>query len=285
MPKKNMKGFLFIAPSLIGLLVFYIFPFGINLSYCFRKIGDKAYSLENVVYNMKRVFSSFSFQVALRNNAIFLGIAIPFIIIISFLIAVMLRKATPINSFLRSAYFMPLVIPSAATIVVFQILFEKTGFINHVLSRMGLNDVDFFTGKYAMLTMVFIYIWKYCGYNIFLFIVGINAIPVEVFEAAKLDGASKFKTMYHITLKMISSTMFFVFIMSLINSFKIFREVYLLTGDYPPDNLYLLQHYLNNNFRNFNYQNLSVASLITFTFIIFVIAIIYLRKNRLGKED
>lgn len=281
---KKIKPYLFIAPSVIGLLIFYIVPFTVNIGYCFTLAESDTVSPLNLFRNIGHVFSSYSFQLAIKNNAIFLLIAIPSIIVVSFFLAVALLKATASNGVFRTAFFMPLVIPTAATIVVFQILFEKSGFINHMLNVLSLDTVDFLESRYSLLIMVLIYVWKYCGYNMLLFIVGINAIPKEYYEAAKIDGAGRFKCLYYITLKMIKSTMFFVIIMSLINSFKIFREVYLLTGDYPPDKLYLLQHYLNNNFTNFNYQNLSIASLITFTFVLLVLGLLYLRRNRFGKE-
>lgn len=281
---KKIKPYLFIAPSVIGLLIFYIIPFTVNIGFCFTLAENDSISLLNLAKNIGKVFSSYSFKLAIRNNSIFLLMAIPTIIVVSFILAVALLKATVSNKIFRSAFFMPLVIPTAATIVVFQILFEKSGFINHVLNSLNMETVDFLENRYSLLIMALIYVWKYCGYNMLLFIVGINAIPKEYYEAARIDGAGRIKCLWYITLRLIKSTMFFVIIMSLINSFKIFREVYLLTGDYPPERLYLLQHYLNNNFTNFNYQNLSVASLITFTFILLILGLLYLRRNRAERE-
>ncbi len=283
MIKKKIKPYLFIAPSVIGLIIFYIAPFLVNIGYCFSWAEDDSVSPLNLFRNIGHVFTSYSFQLAIKNNAVFLILALPAIIVISFLLAVLLLKATSSNAVFRTAFFMPLVIPTAATIVVFQILFEREGFINHVLNVMNLDTVNFLNSSFSLLIMVLIYVWKYCGYNMLLFIVGINTIPKEYYEAARIDGAGRVKCLWYITLRLVKSTMFFVIIMSLINSFKIFREVYQLTGDTPPDNLYLMQHYLNNNFNNFNYQNLSIASLITFTFILFVLGILYIRRNRLDK--
>ncbi|WP_197662113.1 carbohydrate ABC transporter permease [Mobilitalea sibirica] len=280
-----MRPYLFIAPSVLGLLIFYIMPFMVNVSYCFTLAENDSVTPLNLFRNIGHVFTSYSFQLALKNNALFLLLAMPAIIIVSFLLALLLLRVTVSNAVFRTAFFMPLVIPTAATIIVFQILFEQSGFINHVLRVFNMNTVDFLDSRYSLLIMVIIYVWKYCGYNMLLFIVGINAIPKEYYEAAKIDGAGKIKCMYYITLKLIKSTMFFVIIMSLINSFKIFREVYLLTGDYPSERLYLLQHYLNNNFRNFNYQNLSIASLMTFTFVMLILGFLYLRRNRIEKGE
>ena len=101
---------------------------------------------------------------------------------------------------------------------------------------------------------------------------------------AMLEGAGPVRQFFSIKLRYISPTVLFVTILSLINSFKIFREVYLLTGNYPYDSLYLLQHYMNNMFRNLNYQRLSTAALLMAAVMAVVIGLLFLVDNKLGKD-
>jgi multiple sugar transport system permease protein len=110
------------------------------------------------------------------------------------------------------------------------------------------------------------------------------AIPRDVLEVSLLDGASSFKQFWFIKLRYITPTIFFVGIMSLINSFKVFREVYLLTGDYPYDTLYMLQHFMNNTFRSLDYQKLSSAAIIMCIVMIIVIGILFIVEDKFGKD-
>ena len=144
--------------------------------------------------------------------------------------------------------------------------------------------MDWFKSSYSQLVVVILFLWKNLGYNMILFMAALGAIPKDVLEVSVLDGASVWDQFWHIKFRYITPTIFFVGIMSLINSFKVFREVYLLTGDYPFDSLYMLQHFMNNTFRNLDYQKLSAAAVVMALFMVVLIAVLFKVEDWFGKD-
>ena len=122
------------------------------------------------------------------------------------------------------------------------------------------------------------------GNNMILFMSALGSIPKDIIEVAQLEAAGKFTIFFKIKLRYIGSTILFVIILSLINSFKVFREVYLLSGDYPYDSLYMLQHFMNNTFASMDYQKLSAAAIIMCLFMIVVIGILFFIENKVGED-
>ena len=169
--------------------------------------------------------------------------------------------------------------PIASVVYVWQIFFDDYGVINNLLQKMGLDTVSFFKGPWSMALVIFIFVWKNCAYNIILFSAGLRKIPKEVREPAYLDGANRAQVVTKIVLPLLRPTTFFVILLTVISSFKIFREVYLLYGQYPDEHLYMIQHFMNNNFYNLNYPRLSAASIVLSIFII-VIMLIFFRFER-----
>ena len=117
-----------------------------------------------------------------------------------------------------------------------------------------------------------------------LFMAALASIPKDILEVAKLESAKPIQTFFYIKIRYLSSTILFVTIMSLINSFKVFREVYLLTGDRPYDTLYMMQHYMNNMFKSLDYQKLSAAAILMALVMIVIIGILFLAENHFGKD-
>ena len=115
-----------------------------------------------------------------------------------------------------------------------------------------------------------------------LFLAGLSRIPRDYSEAARIDGAGSFQTFWHITMPLLAPTFFFVFIISIMNSFKVFREAYALGGEYPHESIYMLQHFMNNNLLNLNYQRVSTASLYVFIVILLLVLLLYLRRQKKG---
>ena len=117
-----------------------------------------------------------------------------------------------------------------------------------------------------------------------LFLAALNAIPGEILESASMDGAGPVKRFFAIKLHYLSPTIFFVGIMSLINSFKIFREVYLLTGDYPFDNLYMLQHFMNNKFTQLDYSMLSSGAIVMCIAMIIIVGVLFFAESKFDSD-
>jgi multiple sugar transport system permease protein len=149
---------------------------------------------------------------------------------------------------------------------------------------LGGTSIDWFKSEFSQLTIVLLYLWKNVGYNMILFMAALAGIPKDITEAAALDGASGLQTFFRIKVPYLSSTILFVTILSVINSFKVFREVYLLTGDYPYDSLYLLQHFMNNMFKSLDYQKLSSAAILMGIVMVLIIGLLFWIDRKLGKD-
>ena len=132
--------------------------------------------------------------------------------------------------------------------------------------------------------VLLLFLWKNLGYNMILFMSGLANIPKELLEVASVEGASPFYKFFNIKLRYLSPTVLFVTILSLINSFKVFREVYLLTGDYPYESLYMLQHFMNNTFRALDYQKLSAAAVVMALVMVVIIALLFWIEDAFGKD-
>jgi len=273
--KEAFAALLFILPSLIGISVFYIVPYII----CFVKsmfIGNTFVGLSNYI----ELFENKTFLLALKNTGIFTVIATALLMLVSFLIALFLNSFKKISSFFKSALLIPVVVPVASLVSVWQLLFDDFGAVNGLLTKLGLNSVGFFNSPFSMVMIIIIYVWKYCGFCVVLFTAGLSSVPKEYYESARIDGASRFKLITKITVPLITPTTFFVFLMEIIYSFKIFREVFSLFGDYPNENVYFLQNFINNNYYNLNYPRLSAASVILSLFIILLLLIFYLFERK-----
>ena len=273
--KQVVWAYIFLLPSLIGIAVFYVIPYIMCIYSSFVSKGRFA-GLDNYI----KLFQNKAFLYALRNTVIFTAVAIPLLMIISFLIAKFLASFKKISAFFRSAYLMPIVIPAASLIYVWQLLFDDYGVVNNLLSSLGIDTVQFFSSGFSMVMIIIIYIWKNCGFCVILFTAGLANLPKSVHESAYLEGASGFKTTIKITLPLITPTTFFVFLMAVINSFRMFRESFSLFGTYPNENIYFLQNFINNNYNNFNYPQLSSSAIVMSLIFIGLMLIFFLYERK-----
>lgn len=280
--KKTVCSLLFLAPSFIGVLLFFFVPFSVVVYY---SMIDNPVRKNFVLFdNFIALMSNKAFQMAAANTLKFTLVSVPLAVILSLLMACMLDKSIPFKSQFRSFFLTPMMVPVASVVLVFQVIFNQNGVLNEFLSVFGQDKIDWFKSDYAMVIVVILFLWKNLGYNMILFMAGLAAVPQEVMDAAKMDGAGDFQMFVHLKLKYLSPTIFFVTIFSIINSFKVFREVYLLTGDYPYESLYMLQHFMNNAFQSLNYQRLSVAAIVMSLFMIVIIGILFVAENHFGKD-
>ena len=262
--KKTVCSLLFLAPSFIGVLLFFFIPFGVVVYY---SMIDNPVRKNFVLFdNFIALMSNKAFQMAAANTLKFTLVSVPLAVILSLLMACMLDKSILFKSQFRSFFLTPMMVPVASVVLVFQVIFNQNGVLNEFLSVFGQDKIDWFKSDYAMVIVVILFLWKNLGYNMILFMAG------------------DFQMFVHLKLKYLSPTIFFVTIFSIINSFKVFREVYLLTGDYPYESLYMLQHFMNNAFQSLNYQRLSAAAIVMSLFMIVIIGILFAAENHFGKD-
>jgi len=193
-------------------------------------------------------------------------------------IALMLRRVGGFGKTVLGAFFvLPLVVPSGSIVHFWQSLFGLNGFLNGLFFHEPINWLN---TEYTLFIIVFIFLWKNVGFNIVLYLAGLNLIPKEFYENAAIDGAGKLRQFFSITLVYLMPTTFIVFLLSIIQSFQAFREIFLLTGAYPHRSVYMLQHYLNNMFTALDYQRLSAAAyILTFAIVVLVLIMLYVQKR------
>lgn len=271
-----------IAPSLIGVLAFFIIPFGIVIYY--SMINNPIMHEFVGFQNYSKLFVNDAFRRAAKNTTLFSVVSVPLSLVLSLGLAVILERNIPGKSVFRTFFLSPLMVPIASVVLVWQVLFHNHGTINQVIEACGGNGIDWLKSAKGQVILVCMFLWKNLGYNMILFMSALSGIPKDIIEVAELEGASKLYQFFHIKLRYLSPTILFVLILSLINSFKIFREVYLLTGDYPFDRLYMLQHFMNNTFNSLDYQKLSAAAVLFAGIMIVIIAILLFAENHFGKD-
>ena len=282
----RMRDFLsslcFSGPSFVGMLLFYIIPFLIVIYYSFT-VGLTDHSFAGLK-NYINVLQNGAFKIAVRNTAMFSAIAVPLAVILALALALLLEARIPLKSQFRTFFLSPMMVPIASIILIGQVLFHYTGVVNEFLSVFGADKIDWLKSDYCMVVIIVLFLWKNLGYNMILFMAALSNIPRELLEVAEVEGASAAYQFFHIKLRYLSPTVLFVTILSIINSFKVFREIYLLTGNYPYDGLYMMQHFMDNMFNSTDYQRLSAAAVLLAIVIVILIALLFFVENIFGKD-
>lgn len=280
--KERRTASLFLVPSVILVSLFYLLPFLVIIAY---SVEDNPITKNFVgIANYIRILQNDAFKLASWNTIKFSLMAVPLAVIISLLMALLLDQSIPLASKFRTIFLSPMMVPVASVILVFRVLFDYNGAINEIIRFFGGANIDWIKSNYAPFVILALFLWKNLGYNMILFLAGLGTIPKELMEVAYLDSSNAFKLFFKIKIRYLSPTILFVTIMSLINSFKIFREVYLLSGNYPHGSVYTLQHFMNNMFESLDYQKLSSGAILMCLVMIVIIGILYLAENKFGKD-
>ena len=280
--KDFLQSMCFLSPSLIGVCVFFIVPFGVVVYYSLIDgVGSR-----NFVFldNFIKLFRNSAFLLAAKNTLTFSAWAVPLAVALSMILALMLEAHIPMKSQFRTFFLSPMMVPVASVVLIWQVLFNFNGTVNEFLLLFGADKIDWLQSAHSQAVVIILFLWKNLGYFMILFMAGLANIPKELLEVADVEGASEWYKFFAIKLRYLSPTVLFVTILSLINSFKVFREVYLLTGDYPYETLYMLQHFMNNTFKSLDYQKLSAAAVVMALVMVFIIALLFKAEDWFGKD-
>ena len=278
---KRSSG-LFIAPSFLGVMTFFVVPFFVIIYY---SVVDNPIS-RNFVFldNFKNVINNAAFRQAVSNTVKFAGISVPLAVVLSLLLAILLESKIPFRSQFRTFCLSPMMVPVASVVLIWQVLFHYNGVVNDMLAVFGADPIDWFKSNLGRVVLTILFLWKNLGYNMILFMAALSSIPKDILEVARMESATALQTFFHIKIRYLSSTILFVTIMSLINSFKVFREIYLLSGDYPYDSIYMLQTFMNNTFQKLDYQKLSSAAVMMSIVMVVIIGFLFIVENYFGKD-
>lgn len=277
-------AFLFLLPMLFGIFLFYYFPFFVAIKESFWK---KSAGFTGV-YEYQKLFLSESFWMSVRNMAVFFLFSIPLLFLLSLSAALSMRYLNRKNCRIVPALFLlhllPMLLPSAVIAVIFKIFLETYGVLNGILAEQGRESINFFYSKYDVLFLAGIYLWKNYGYCMVVLYGGMNGVPEETIESAKLDGAGNFIIFVRVILPQIRNFVLFVGSLGVVGVFKVFKESYLLFGKYPHDSIYMLQNFMNNRLYSMDYNSLSAASLLLILLFSVLIYVIFLRRRKWNEE-
>jgi multiple sugar transport system permease protein len=283
-----MSALLFLSPTLIIFTAFILFPVFFSFYLSFQKwnmfSGDSTFvGVDNYV----RMFQSAEFWQVLKNTAIYSFGTIPLNMAFSLWIAYILNKKIIGKKFLRTAFFAPVIISPVAAAVIWRWLYDPNfGLINYFIAFLGFNPVNWLNEPTAaMFALIIMGVWKTFGINMVLFSAGLQGIPETYYEAADLDGASKWHKFWHITVPLLSPTTFFIMIMSMISSFQVFDIVYVLTSGGPLGSTKVLVFYVYEYaFKFFEMGYASAISYFLFAvlFILTMVQVRYMRSKVYG---
>ncbi|MCJ7835569.1 sugar ABC transporter permease [Cuneatibacter sp. NSJ-177] len=266
-------GILFVLPSLLGVAWFLLLPF---LDVVARSFLGAVNGEWVGISNYQTIFSNEAFRLAAGNTVKFAVVCIPLLIVISLLISVGLTHFGRKLGFLKSAFLLPMAIPVASVALIWRLLFHSQGIVNGLMEQLGGNPVDWMNSPAAFWVLVLTYLWKNVGYDVILWMAGLSAIPYSIYEAAEVDGAGSWKCFTKITLPNLKPTLYTITVLSFLNSFKVFREAYLVGGAYPHDSMYLMQHLFNNWYRDLSMDKMAAAAVVV-AVVIFLVMLCFQR--------
>lgn len=273
---------LMLLGSVVGFCLFYLVPFVVSFFY--SVVDNPIHGVFCGFQNYKELFQNPYFLRGLKNTVTFMAVSIPLNMVLSLIVALVIHNMKQYPKMFSLIFLIPLAIPSATSAFFWESFWGLHGAFNKFLSIFHINGVDWLNSEYSMMVMVIIFIWKNVGYNMALYLSGLSSIPQQYYEYADVEGAGTWWKFRNITWVYLTPTTFLVLIMTFVNSFKIFKEIYIITGEYPPEGLYVLQHYMNNMFLSLNYSKLASAVYILTIASVLLVACLFRTERKLSKN-
>ncbi len=271
---RRLTGLWFLLPSLLGVLVFVLLPF---LDVVRRSFLSAVTEEWVGLKNYHDVLENGAFRLACWNTFRFTLCCLPVLIGISLVIGVLLQRRSRLGDAIKTALLFPMAGPVASIVLVWRALFLPHGLVNGALDLLSIEPQDWMATSKALWVLVGSYLWKNLGYDMVLWMAGLSSISGSIYEAARIDGAGEWTIFRCITLPCLLPTLFTVTVLSILNSFKVFREAYLVAGDYPHKSMYLLQHLFNNWFLDLSFDRMAAGAVLTALVILCFIGL--LRRN------
>lgn len=263
------KGIIYIIPWLFGFIIFTLYPFitSLILSFTDYKIiyQPKFIGLSNYINMLKDNI----FWTSLVATFKFVLLTVPFKLIFALFIAMILNFKLKGINFYRTAYYIPSILGgNIAVSILWKLIFQDKGIINQILNNLGFHSLSWFSNEYASLIMLsLLRIWQF-GSAMVIFLAALKDIPLELYEAAWIDGASKIKAFMHVTIPLLTPIIFFNLVMQLIQSFQEFNGPYMITEGGPQYKTYLYSLMIYDN--GFKYFNMGYASALSWIFFIII---------------
>lgn len=273
--KRNLALYLMLLPSLLGFCVFYLFPYVLSLAVSL--FTSPTFDTFMWLANYASVFfENISFRLSMRNTLRFIFFAVPLNVGIALLLALWLRGGKRFSGILKGSTLLPMAVPAVSVAVVFHDWFQPDGTMNRLLSA----NTDYMASEYSFLIAIVMFLWKNTGSIMLLMMIGLESIPEKYYACAALDTSSRWTVFFNITAVYLRPAFFFVIVFSIINVFKVFRDIHLLFGNYPDKSVYMLQHFMNNNFYNLDYGKLCTAAFAVSAVIYVLVRFLYHDERR-----
>lgn len=265
--REKWLGYVFIAPNLLGILIFMVLPCLFAMVLCFAEWNHMA-GLSEMRFvgfdNFKRLWGDETLLRSLRNNLLYTALGVPLAVLLSMLVAVVLNDKVFAKKALRAMFFLPYVTSGVAVAFVWMLLYEpKRGPLNGFLVSLGIDNPPGWLASttWALPALIIIYIWSHIGFNTIIYLANLQNISRDLYEAAEVDGARSWQKFAQITFPLLSPSTFFLFITGIIGSFKVFGIVAALTQGGPGNSTSVLGYYIYIN--AFRYYDMGYASAIS----------------------
>lgn len=282
--KKKLIPYLLVSPYIFHFMIFVVFPVTFSIVLTFNKWNIIA-PMEFVgVDNYFRLFQDKLFWKSILNTLIFLIIHIPLQIIVALFLAEILNQKIKLRGFFRAAFFLPVVVSGVVVTMLWQQLYGfDTGVINRLLVTIGFSKIGWLTDpNVAMTSIAVMATWKNVGLYIILFLVGLQTVPQQYYEAADLEGATHWQKFWQITFPMINPTIFMVVILSTIGGFSLFIEPYIMTGGGPLNSTISAMLYIYK--QGFFYYHMGYASTIGVFFALIILTVVIIQRKFVEKD-
>jgi multiple sugar transport system permease protein len=282
--QERFWGYLFIAPQLVGLVAFALGPMIGILVLSFGN-WDLLHPITWVGFNNYRSEASDPiFWTAVTNTIYYTAVFIPACLILSLLTAIVLNRKMALRSWYRAIFFMPVITPAVAVAIVWTWLLNPDyGIVNILLSDFGITGPGWYADlTWAMPTEILVAVWRSFGYSTVIFLAGLQGVPSQLYEAAHIDGAGRWARFRHITVPMLSPTIFFLVVTNIISSLQVFDQIYIMTGGQagPADaTRVIVFHIYSLAFKLFEFGQASAATVSLFA-VILVVTVLQFRLQR-----
>lgn len=282
--RKKILPYLLVSPYVVHFMMFVAFPVGFSIVLTFHKWNIISPMEFTGVNNYIRLFNDKTFLKSMGNTIIFLLIHIPLQIIFALFLAEILNQKIKLRGVFRGAFFLPVIVSGVVVTILWQQLYGyDTGLLNRLLIMIGLDKVGWLTDpNIAMASIAVMATWKNVGLYIVLFLVGLQTVPTQYYEAADLEGATHLQKFFKITLPMINPTIFMVMILSTIGGFSLFIEPYIMTGGGPLNSTVSAVLYIYK--QGFFYYHMGYAATLGLFFAFIILAVIMIQKKFIEKD-
>ncbi len=265
-------AYFFLTPALVLYAIFFVFPFFFSIYISFSDwnliSNEKTFvGLENYIH----VFKDVVFWKAVKNTITYVLVTVPISVLLGLIYAVLIESAGRARNIYRFLFFIPVVLSVAATSLSFSLMYSpQSGLINQFLHFIGIDGPSWLQQQNtALLSIMIVGIWQSFGYNVILYIAGLKRVDKELYEAAEIDGASKWNQFVHITFPMLSPVHLFVFVVTMIYSFQVFSTVQIMTMGGPNNSTNVLVFYVYQEaFQFFSTGYASAAASILFIIVL-----------------